>query len=126
MNLFVYGTLKIGFRNNKILKDNDLEYVGDGTMYSYSLYDLPEYGFPIAKFDYGQTNGEIFSFEDRKVLDILDKLEMVDSEFYQRVVKPIVQKITGKEIYCYTYIADKEGDKEIKRQGKLIATGDYV
>jgi gamma-glutamylcyclotransferase (GGCT)/AIG2-like uncharacterized protein YtfP len=78
--VFVYGTLRRGEGNNRLLRDS--RYVGDATV-SGTLYSLG--GFPGLRLDdaEGPVAGELWMVDDKTLAD-LDRLEGVAHGFYVR------------------------------------------
>lgn len=72
MKVFVYGTLKRGYNNHKLL--NNAEFVGEKIIPGFRLfYSHGEVGFPVAqKDDSSSVKGEIYEVNDFKVLDQLE------------------------------------------------------
>ena len=82
MRLFVYGTLKRGFRNAFYLKDAD--YLGDFTTCTdYSMYDFG--GYPAVSQESGSAiAGEVYELSPEN-LAATDRLEWYP-DLYQRVL----------------------------------------
>lgn len=82
MRLFVYGTLKRGFRNACYL--NDAEYLGEfSTCSDYSMYDFG--GYPaVSQEGDSAIAGEVYAVNPEH-LAATDRLEWYP-DFYQRVV----------------------------------------
>lgn len=75
--LLVYGTLKRGFNNHRVLGDSHFIGVGvvpGGSLYGYAVD--PMFGIPFAKMDGGAgVHGEIYEVEQESTLRRLDRLE---------------------------------------------------
>ena len=102
--VFVYGTLKRGYWNNRRLANS--EFVGQAT--TMSLFHLRNIGFPIAYLD-GPTlrsvKGELWRVDDA-TLASLDSLEGVPHH-YQRIK---IQVFNGKgPVKAWIYVQD--GDR---------------
>jgi len=70
VNLFVYGTLKKGHRNHRVLGP-DARFVGTGTVLNMVMHKGP--GFPYAVFKDGSSiRGEVYELPN---LDQCDRLE---------------------------------------------------
>jgi len=70
MFVFVYGSLKKGFHNNRVLGDAQL--VGTGNIDGYDMYSLG--GYPGIVVGSGNVKGEVYEITD-KHLPWLDRLE---------------------------------------------------
>ena len=83
---FVYGTLKKGESNHKLLGSS--KYIGKAlTLVNYYAYHS---GFPMIKYsDNGLPMlGELYQVESPKVISELDRLEG-NGSFYTRVIRPV-------------------------------------
>lgn len=70
-NVFVYGTLKQGYGNNRVLQDS--EFLGHATVKDYGLIDG---GIPYAVYSPGSSViGEVFHVTSQSVMERLDMLE---------------------------------------------------
>lgn len=80
MKVFVYGTLKRGYWNNRLLFN--CEYVKDHTLNGYKLYNA---GFPVATPAEGcSVVGEVFEIPkdiEPQVIASLDRLEGVPTMY---------------------------------------------
>jgi gamma-glutamylcyclotransferase (GGCT)/AIG2-like uncharacterized protein YtfP len=90
-NIFVYGSLKRGFRNHHYLHAS--QFVGTGT--TRHEFDLLDLGYFPAMVKGGgfAIRGELFSV-DRKTLRNLDFLEN-NGNFYQRERHPVIIEEAG-------------------------------
>ena len=101
--MFVYGTLKKGFRNNTLLQDSI--YLGTGTTFNYALkYSNNLSGFPIMfKRKNNVVHGELYAVDE----DTLKQLDILEDEggLYNRKK---VKVNTGTEtIPAYSYIGNR-------------------
>jgi gamma-glutamylcyclotransferase (GGCT)/AIG2-like uncharacterized protein YtfP len=106
--LFVYGTLKKGEGNHRLLKD--CEYVCDAELWDHRMYSLG--GFPgIVPDDYHEGNpaiilGEIYLVDKEDTWDRLDGLEGYDKEkdrgmYLRREVRVYPRDNSGDELVHY-------------------------
>lgn len=88
MKAFVYGTLKSGYGNNRLLSGHTL--VGMGTVVGYKLYNS---GFPVAAPSLGHSiAGELWDIgDDKATLSSLDRLES-EGMMYDRVPVSVVMQ----------------------------------
>ena len=109
--VFVYGTLRKGFRNHYLLSSS--KFIGYGmTKDKYSLYAD---GIPyVVKIPNTQIKGEVYEV-DKNTLDVLDDLEG-HPDFYRRELVDVIvnRKTIQAWIYFYPY-----------PEGKLIESGDF-
>jgi len=96
--LFVYGTLMKGQSNHNYLSDSN--YIGDGTLLGYDMYNLGCY--PGIIDGTGKVYGELYDVNDYKLKDI-DYLEGEGSLYIRKLVK--VSLLSGEFIdaWCYIY-----------------------
>lgn len=82
--IFVYGTLKRGYGNNKLLYNHT--FISDGIVHGYKLYNC---GFPIARqCNSASSKGELWDIEDNKeTLYYLDRLESEGHMYFRRQVE---------------------------------------
>ena len=86
--VFVYGTLKRGFGNNRVLRDS--EFLGSVTTQRSDL-SLLNLGFPgllegLSDVPTGPVKGELFLVTDEKVMQGLDRLEGEGSLYFRRPI----------------------------------------
>ena len=99
--VFVYGTLKQGHGNNRLL--NRAKFVGPGTTVS-EAFQMQDGGFPMV-FAGGQfkVKGELFEVNDQQTLDNLDRLEGVP-HFYNR--QEVEVDVDGEIISAFMYVTN--------------------
>lgn len=113
---FVYGTLKSGYWNNRILGDSTLvgtaitegdEYILTDCGFPYLIprFIIPEEDRNIFEEHYNKVIGEVYSIESEQVAESLDSLEGVSSGHYQKI--PIIVNDGQKILNCKTYIPTK-------------------
>ena len=81
IRLFVYGTLKRGFGNNKVLGES--RFVANGSIQGL-LLDLGTFPGFISATGVPPVMGELWDVPDQATLDRLDQLEGADHGFYNR------------------------------------------
>jgi len=105
-HVFVYGTLKRGYQNHRLLRE--CEYVTEGYARGCPLVDLGGYpGMIVASCDNAEfAEGEIYKLPEdvrmaRAILSSLDRLEQ-EGRLYKRVTMSI--GTAGESIECITYL----------------------
>ncbi len=98
MLLFVYGTLKRGQRNHRLLADQRFVRIA-ATAPGYCLYDLGPYPAMVQGADAGPVRGELFSVSECAT-DELDDFEGVPDLFDRRRVE--LDDGTTAWAYLYT------------------------
>jgi len=93
MKLFVYGTLKKGFRLNRYL---DGELVAEGVLENYDMYTNANGYYPIITKGSGKVFGEIWEVTNKN----FQTLDLIESE-YDKVSEKI--KTNDAEIECVVY-----------------------
>ena len=95
--LFVYGTLKKGFGNHRLIQKT--EYIGD--FISNDKFDLSGHSFPeIYPNDQGkQIKGEIYNLEEQDFI-VTDSLEG-NGYFYNREIQSFYNNKTQIEAWIY-------------------------
>jgi len=106
--VFVYGTLKKGFRLHSYL--NNAKFLGEGFVKGYDMYLVDWY--PAIVKGKGVVYGEIYGV-DEETLEILDKVE--DEGFLYKRIKEKIYMKNGKTVegYIYVYLKSVEGLKPI-------------
>jgi gamma-glutamylaminecyclotransferase len=115
-NVFVYGTLKRGMFNHKLIQNEKFIGIAQTTNhYKYSLV-LSKWGFPYLletneeKMGSLAIKGELYEVSD-EVLELLDELENIKGGLYQRKVIDVLLADCLTTMKCFAYIA---GEKENK------------
>lgn len=125
--IFVYGTLKLGFGNNRLLKDatyvgkaetSDMFFMADGGFpVVYSIYD-PR--FPGLKDHLGFVVGEAYEVDDAQ-LSSCDALEG-HPEWYHRYETPIIfreDSFPETSVIAWIYVGDN-----VSRPAELLMKPD--
>jgi gamma-glutamylcyclotransferase (GGCT)/AIG2-like uncharacterized protein YtfP len=99
IKVFVYGTLKKGYRNHRLLEGSN--YIGEGKISGYDLYDLGS--FPGIIRGKGEVVGEIYEI-DQETLKRVDMLES-EGQLYSRV--PVEVSQNGKMVKAATYVFNR-------------------
>ncbi len=97
--IFVYGTLKEGFRLHHIIKPFIVE--KEEAYINGSLYDTP-YGYPVVFEGEDKVYGEIYTVKNtEELLKILDEVEGVQEGAYIRRVVNAYTPSGIKKAYAY-------------------------
>jgi len=104
VHVFVYGTLKRGYGNNRLLSTSS--FVGEAV--TCEEFKMVNHGFPyINRANKGLTLpviGEVWKVSDEETLQRLDWLEGVSHGHYSREVID-VQVLGGETMQVFTYLA---------------------
>jgi gamma-glutamylaminecyclotransferase len=97
--LFVYGTLKSGFANNRFLKGVEFQkaHAFNLEMYNGTLY-------PFVKKGEGLVYGEVYKIDDKR-LNVIDHLEG-HPDYYKRELMEIETE-DNKKLKAWIYLFDK-------------------
>ena len=122
MKVFVYGTLKRGFPNHRVMQHAKAEFIGEATLAGFTMLDLGP--FPALIQREGKTPyGELIRGEVYEVADIgpLDRLEGYPS-FYNR--KNVV---TEQGDLCWVYFQDVKQltGRSVVTDGTWIKGGNF-
>ncbi len=106
--VFVYGTLKKGFRLPSYLENS--KFLGEGYIEGYDMYKIDWY--PVIVKGNGNVYGEIYEVDD----EILKNLDAVEDEgiLYKRIKEKVKIKEKELEAFVYVYLEDIEGLEKIK------------
>ena len=117
--VFVYGTLKKGMGNHRLLEGSGFLGMGE-TVAQYGMYVLPG-GIPYVKGRSGMKAvivGEVYEV-DEDALRRIDRLER-HPDFYRRRLVPVMLN-QEEEIRAWLYfLADED------REGDLFIGGDFI
>jgi len=107
MYMFVYGTLKSGFGNNRLLQTS--EFIGDAT--TDRPYLLTDCGFPFASETGNKllpVMGEVYRVDDPTAQQRIDGLEG-HPNFYERKQVPVTMTASGVQIPgCWMYLVPEQ------------------
>ena len=102
-HVFVYGTLKQGHGNHRLLIDSEL--VGKATAEGIAIHAATHSSFPFAMRNKQQTaHGEVYKINNF-TLNKLDKLEGTPC-FYQRETT-VCTLASGEQIECWIYLSPR-------------------
>lgn len=115
--VFVYGSLKSGFGNHRLLEDST--FITEDTTKEKEFNMFSFGGFPgIVKGGDDAIRGELYEVDDNTMND-LDRLES-NGYFYQREV---VSLDSGEQAWMYITLGDRENSLDDKRR---VLTSDGV
>lgn len=101
MNVFVYGTLKRGYGNHKLLGSSP--FIGQGSIKGFDIYDLGPYpAIQESEDPSAVVWGEVYEINDA-VLKALDQLEG-EGFLYKRSVVTVDMNGAAVEAYVYVYL----------------------
>ena len=108
--VFVYGTLKRGFRNHRFLEKS--RFLGEA--YTVAAYRMLDGRFPVLRdsgSDQMPVSGEVYEI-DASTLIALDDLESVASRMYDRVETDVVLSAQSSRAFIYIGCGDYWDKKE--------------
>ena len=113
IHIFVYGSLKRGFRNHHLLESS--RFIGPGT--TRRDFDLLDLGYFPAAIRPGAfaIRGELFAV-DRRTLNTLDLLES-NGTFYRREQHPVIVQATGLVTAWIYLLIDSAGLAAVAAEG---------
>ena len=97
MKIFVYGTLKQGFRNHHYL--NKATFLYQDTIQG-QLYTIDDVDYPAYLTGKGTVHGEVYHIDDT-TLAMLDRLE-ANGSLYQRELQ--ITSHHQEEVFVYRYL----------------------
>jgi gamma-glutamylaminecyclotransferase len=112
--VFVYGTLREGFRNHRVMQGIGAEKIGAArTMTRARLYNAEHGGFPLMVLDRRgmQVHGEVYAV-DRRGVAILDGFENAP-HLYRRVKVRVKTRRRVLAAWAYVWAATVDGEQEI-------------
>lgn len=98
-NLFVYGTLKKGFRAHFVLKDS--KYLGERTITHFKLINLGRFPGLVHGNEDDRVTGELYEIKE-ELLETLDAYEGVP-DLYTREIYKAGPEAAEKEFFYYLY-----------------------
>lgn len=107
--LFVYGSLKKGFRNHRYLKDGQYPFTYEGPAITVGSFAMKGNGYyPVVFRDENIASvlGELYSFSADACLSRVDQLEGHPT-FYQRTPET-VETFDGNRIVAWMYAMERE------------------
>ena len=113
MRAFVYGTLKNGYRNHRLLENS--KFVGNGEIKGFALYDLGSFPAIVDSENPEEIIlGELYEI-DEPTLASLDHLESEGHLYKRRLVNVAVD---GNELdaYVYVFLRDLRGAKKLEKE----------
>lgn len=115
MKVFVYGTLKDGYSNNRILQAGKAQLLKKTVIKGYKLFNA---GFPVATPSDGDAiEGEIWDIGDNEqTLQSLDALEAEGRMYHRREIDEDV----------YMYVGDEKFWDNFERLGECPRNNDGV
>jgi len=119
--VFVYGTLKRGFHNHRVMEEAGAQFVCAGA--TVTCFPLVQSGLPFLLHRPGEghrVEGEIFRVPTAAGWERLDRLEGHPT-FYRRKITPI-QGDEGDLYAAWTYFLAR-ADKDLARLPPLCAYG---
>lgn len=127
INIFVYGTLRQGGHNHRLIA----EYVQSAHKATVKgmLFHLP-YGYPAMVDGRGTVHGEVFELSDPETaLAILDQLEGYrgpgQPNHYERITVTAIDA-DGEKYTCYTYVYPSERKEWLEQHAEQVFGGDWM
>lgn len=100
MKVFVYGTLKSGYGNNRLLSSS--KFLGTAVVKGYKLFNS---GFPVATHDENSSVvGEVWEIDEGRTLSNLDALESYPHFYGRDTVDAMLDSVQGYE--CQMYVGN--------------------
>ena len=117
MKVFVYGTLKQGFGNHRLLSDS--KFLGIDVLQDHTLIQTP--GFPYMVESKGdKARGEVYEVDER-IVRYLDALEGYPTHYQKKEVRTE----GGREVFTYYLDPEKwDGGLRIQRMIDRYGTGE--
>lgn len=110
--VFVYGTLKRGLGNHRVLKRGGAEFIGEDSMVGFDLYDMEWFPCVVPNEDPSSVvRGEVFRVDD-ETMRRLDQLEGYPHH-YDRAQRATMG---GHDAWIYHYDSPR---------GRRVESGDW-
>lgn len=117
MRAFVYGTLKKGHGNHRLLERS--EFVGNGEIKGFSLYDLGPFPAVIDSKDACEVVvGELYEI-DEQTLVAMDRLEGEGFLYKRRQVNVSVCE-NELDAFVYVFLRDLRNAKKIEKEWRPL------
>lgn len=111
--LFVYGTLKRGFRNHYLIEHG--LYVSDKSISGFDMIQLDYADFPaLLPGGNGDIHGEVFLIDD-ETLRTTDRLEGHPNIYLRVKVGVIIYDGVDYDLFTYTMTRERIGDQKVKK-----------
>jgi gamma-glutamylcyclotransferase (GGCT)/AIG2-like uncharacterized protein YtfP len=110
--VFVYGTLKTGLHNNRVIKQQLVESVVEAKLEGYALYYVSNGNFPLIVPDpNGVVYGELVTFKEKGFERQLEELDMLEgysgrknqNNLYNRIEVAVEVEGENKKTFTQTY-----------------------
>lgn len=108
--VFVYGTLKKGKSNHRLLEN--AKYLGERTLWHYAIYDLGPFPCILPRYSFS-VKGELYLVTDEE-LQLLDRLEGHPEMYFRQLV---YVEPNGEDVFAYIW------NRNLPRQTTLIPSG---
>lgn len=134
--VFVYGTLRVGQPNSRLINEDTVTGRNQGVVSGVGIYGA-SWGFPYAQDDptgtavtVGEVVGLDGSWEAKEVRTSLDHLEGFSSDrpsnaHYDRVIRPIQVEGQKEPVRAWVYLMSSSSTRTLDA-ADLIADGDWV
>lgn len=111
MKIFVYGSIKKGYWAHKYLEAGRAEFLGDGVLYGYRLYNIASFPAMVKSPDpIEKVLGEVYEVSSL-TLEAIDAFEN-EGIIYRRELMTSFIGDTPTQIYTYIYIPIMPRDAE--------------
>ena len=110
ITIFVYGTLKKGYRNHRLLEGSN--FIGEGRISGYDIYDLGS--FPGIIGGTGEVLGELYEI-NQETLKRVDRLES-EGYLYSRLPVEVNQKDCLIKAAAYVFNGNVHNARRIERE----------
>lgn len=117
MMVFVYGTLKKGYGNHRLLEQS--KFIGTGNIKGFEIYDLGSYPGIVPGEISSEVYGEVYDV-DQETLTRLDRLESNGFLYLRELIEVTLEKeILSASIYVYNRRLD--GAQRLSKEWRKLA-----